>query len=274
MDKEILIFGKGFIGKELQKALNCAISDKRIDNLSNLLAEIDKFNPKIIINCIGYTGKNNVDDCEKDKDKTLFANTYVPLLLAEASLRRKIKLIHISSGCIYHFDYKRKPVTELDEPDFFELYYSRTKIYAEKVLKSLFQKANILITRIRIPLDIKPNPKNVLTKLLSFDKIVNIQNSVTYLPDFVEMIKHLIKIDARGIYNTVNKGALRYPKLLEVYKKYKPDYNYQTIDAKSLNLTRTNLLMSTEKLEKTGFNLRDINQVLEECVQEYIAHSS
>lgn len=272
MNNEMLIFGKGFIGKKLQIALNCAITDKRINNLSDALDELDKFSPKIIINCIGYTGKNNVDDCEKNKDKAIFANTYIPILLAEACLRKKIKLIHISSGCIYHFNYKREPITELDEPDFFNLFYSRTKIYAENALSSLFKKANILITRIRIPLDNKSNPKNILNKLLSFKQVIDIPNSVTYLPDFIEMIKHLIKIDAKGIYNAVNKGGLRYPQLLEVYKKYKPGYNYQIIDVKSLNMIRTNLVMSTEKLEKTGFKVRNINQVLDECVQGYLAN--
>lgn len=270
MNNEILIFGEGFIGKKLQAGLNCQITGKRINNLSDVLEEVDKLNPKIIINCIGYAGKNNVDDCEKNKDKAIFANTYLPILFAESALRKNIKLIHISSGCIYNFDYKREPITELDQPDFFDLFYSRTKIYAEKALSSLFEKANILITRPRIPLDNKSNQKNILDKLLSFKQVIDIPNSVTYLPDFIEMIKHLIEIDAQGIYNTVNKGGLRYPQLLEVYKKYKPEYNYQTIDLKDLNKVRTNLVMSTEKLEKTGFKVRNINQILEECVQGYL----
>ncbi len=271
MNKEVLIFGKGFIGKKLQTAFDCKITEKRINNLSDALEEVDKFNPKIIINCIGYTGKNNVDDCEKDKDKALFANTYVPIIFAEAALRKNIKLIHISSGCIYHYDYKKdNPITEEDEPDFFDLYYSRTKIYAEKALSSLLERANILITRLRIPLDNQPNPKNILNKLLSFQKIIDIPNSVTYLPDFIEMLKHLIKIDARGIYNTVNKGGLNYPQLLEVYKKYKPDYHYQTIKPENLNMVRTNLVMSTDKLAKTGFPVRNIKEALEECVKKYL----
>lgn len=272
MNKEILIFGKGFIGQKLQTALDCLITEKRINNLSDILEEIGKFNPKIIINCIGYTGKNNVDDCERDKDKAIFANTYLPIIFAEAALRKDIKLIHISSGCIYHFDHKKEPITELDQPDFFDLFYSRTKIYAEKAVSSLLKRANILITRIRIPLDDRQNPKNILNKLLSFKQVIDIPNSVTYLPDFIEMLKHLIKIDAQGIYNTVNKGGLRYPQLLEVYKKYKPDYNYQIIDLDDLGMIRTNLVMSTEKLEKTGFKVRNINQVLEKCVKEYLVN--
>jgi len=65
-------------------------------------------------------------------------------------------------------------------------------------------------------------------------------------------------------------GVLRYPELLDVYKKYKPDFQYEIIDYKQLKLVRTNLVLSTEKLEKTGFKMRDIKEVFEECVKGYL----
>jgi len=273
MNKDILIFGKGFIGQKLQLDLDCNITEKMINAFSDVHEEVEKNDPKVIINCIGYTGKNNVDDCEGEKNETLFANTFVPIILAEIAFRKKIKLVHISSGCIYHFNYKNKiSITEEDIPDFFNLFYSRTKIYAEKSLQTLFGKANILIVRPRIPLDSKPSSKNLLTKLLSFENIIDIPNSVAYLPDFFNMIKHLINIDAKGIYNTVNKGALRYPELLDIYKKYVSDYEYKVMDIKNFTKTRTNLILSVEKLERTGCKVRDIHEVLEECVKSYLSY--
>ena len=80
----------------------------------------------------------------------------------------------------------------------------------------------------------------------------------------------LIKIDAKGIYNVVNKGALRYPELLNIYKEFAPDFEYKKIDFKKLNMVRTNLIMSTAKLERSGFKVRPIQEVLEECVKKYI----
>jgi len=80
----------------------------------------------------------------------------------------------------------------------------------------------------------------------------------------------LIKINACGIYNIVNKGALRYPALMDMYHRYKPSFKYTVIDPGSLGLVRTNLLMSTAKLEKSGFKVRNINTVLEECLKEYL----
>jgi len=271
MKKEILILGKGFIGNRLYEDLNCNISERKIYSVDDAYEEIANFNPKIIINCIGYTGENNVDECELNMDKTLQANTFVPIILAEVALRKKIKLIHISSGCIYHFDYgKQKPITEDDLPDFSELFYSRTKIFPEGVLKDLSDKCNILIVRIRIPLDDRPHPRNILTKLINYKKVIDVPNSITYIPDFIKVLQHLIEIDAKGIYNVVNKGGLRYPELLDIYKKHAPDFEYKIINLSELNLVRTNLILSVEKLEKAGIKIRDIHGVLEECVKKYL----
>jgi 3,5-epimerase/4-reductase len=271
MKNKILIFGKGFIGSRIQEAFKCNLCRQKIYSFKDAQEQIDKYNPKILINCIGHTGMRNVDDCELDKDKSLFANTFVPILLAEIALRNKIKLVHISSGCIYHFNYANdEPITEEKIPDFFDLYYSRTKIYSERSLEALRHKYNILIVRIRIPLDNRPHPRNILTKLIKYKRAIDIPNSLTYIPDFIEALRHLIKIDARGIYNVVNRGGLRYPDLLNVYKKYVPSFEYEIINYKKLNLVRSNLILSTKKLERSGFKIRKIKGVMEECVKDYI----
>lgn len=274
MKDKILILGNGFIGQKLKEAFGAQACDARITSIESAQAQIDKYSPAIVINCIGHTGIKNVDDCELDKEKTLFSNTFVPVILAEAAFRNNIKLVHISSGCIYHYDYsKNVPIAETDEPDFFDLYYSRCKIYAEKALSPLFKDSDILIARIRIPLDNRPHPKNILTKLIGYKKVIDLPNSVTYVPDFIEALKHLINIDAKGIYNVVNAGGLRYPNLMDIYRKYKPDFNYERIEYSKLNTgKRTNLIMSTEKLRNSGFKVRSIEEVLEECVKEYVKY--
>jgi 3,5-epimerase/4-reductase len=271
MNKNILILGKGFIGERLQKDLNCRIDSSMINCFSDAEKLVKKYHPKIIINCIGLTGKRNVDDCELEKDATLLANSFVPVILAEACLRNKIKLIHISSGCIFNYDYKKdKPINEKNQNYFFKLFYSRSKIYSEKALETLARDYNILIVRIRIPLLNAKHPKNVLDKLIKYKKVIDVPNSVTYIPDFIQALKFLIKINARGVYNLVNKGGLRYPKLTQIYQKYVPSFKYTVINLAKLGLVRTNLLMSTAKLEKTGFKVRNINSLLEECVKEYL----
>lgn len=271
MNKKILILGKGFIGELLQKELNCSIDGSRINCYSDAERLIGKYNPEIIINCIGSTGKRHVDDCELEKDATLLANSFVPVILAEAALRNKIKLVHISSGCIFDYDYRKdRPLKENSESFFFNLFYSRSKIYSERALSVLARDYDILILRIRIPLLNAAHPKNILDKLIKYGRVIDIPNSVTYIPDFIKALKHLIKIDAAGIYNVVNKGGLRYPRLMEVYRRYAPDFKFKVIPLNKLGLVRTNLLLSASKLEKTGFKVRNINSVLDECVREYL----
>jgi 3,5-epimerase/4-reductase len=270
MKNKILILGSGFIGNRLKQELDSEISDRKIHSFKDAQDEVKKFSPKIIINCIGHVGRN-VDDCELDKDKTLMSNTFIPLILGEVALRNNIRLVHISSGCIYQFSYsKDNPIDEEKGPDFFELFYSRSKIYSEQALRVLSKKYPILIVRVRIPLDNRPHPANILTKVIKYKKVIDMPNSITYVPDFIKALKYLIQIEASGIYNVVNGGALRYPALLEAYKKCRPDLQYQIIDYKDLNLVRTNLVLSTRKLEQAGFKVRDISEVLEECVREYL----
>jgi len=271
MKNKVLIVGKGYIGQRLQKELGGSLSTQRISSFQDAVQLVRKRRPKILINCIGYTGIKNIDDCELDPDKSISSNTFVPVLLAEACLRHDVKFVHISSGCIYHYDYKKsKPLTETMVPDFFELYYSRTKIYAEHILNALSKKYNILITRIRVTLDNRPHPKNILTKLIKYKSIIDVPNSVTYIPDFIRALQHLIQIDAKGIYNVVNKGGLRYPDLMKIYSTYNPDFRFTVIKLEDLNLIRTNLILSTKKLESTHFKVRPIKDILEECVKNYL----
>ncbi|MCK9603530.1 MAG: sugar nucleotide-binding protein [Candidatus Omnitrophica bacterium] len=272
MRNKIFIFGRGFIGKRLQGEFKCDISGKKIYSYSDAESQIKRFNPKVIINSIGYIGRN-VDDCELDKNKAMMSNAFMPIALAEVALRHKIKLVHISSGCIFHFDYlKDKPINEEKIPDFLDLFYSRTKIYAERALEVLAKKYPVLIVRPRVPLDGRPHPRNLLTKLINYKKVIDLPNSVTYMPDFIKALKHLISIDARGIYNVVNKGGLNFRDLMETYKKYNPNFKYEVISFRKLGSTRTNLILSTDKLEASGFKVRSAREILEECVRSYVKY--
>lgn len=273
MKNKILILGNGYIAGRLRKEWDCPIYDKKILNYQDAVNAFKKYKPRVLVNCIGHIGERNVDDCELDADKCLLANTMVPVWLSEVAFRNPVKLLHISSGCIYHYDYStHKLITENDVPDYYNLFYSRTKIYAEGVLNSLSQRSDVLIVRIRVPLDIYPHPRNLLTKLIKYKTIIDVPNSITYIPDFIRALEHLLKINAQGVFHVTNKGGLRYPELMDVYKKFVPDFKYEIIPLKDLKLERTNLLLSVRKLEKTGFTVRKIKDVLQECVEQYVKY--
>lgn len=271
MKHNILVIGNGYIATHIKKHFSCHLSKQRISTYKDIEKLIKRYKPNLIINCIGHTGKHNVDDCEKVIDKTLLANSFVPILLLEACLRHNIKLVHISSGCIFHYKYgKQRPIEESRIPDYYDLFYSRTKIYFENILAKLKKPFNVLNIRIRIPLNTEPHSKNLLTKLIKYKKIIDAPNSVTYIPDFIKALKHLIHINAHGTYNIVLKGGVDYPKLMKAYQELVPAFQYDVIDLKDLNLKRTNLVLSTRKLEKTGFKVRTLDEVIKECLDEYV----
>ena len=112
---KILILGKGFIGHRLYQELNgktnVSLSEERqINSWDDALFYIKKYRPTVLINCIGFTGQRNVDDCELNLEPTIRSNTFVPLLLAEVAFRHNVKLVHLSSGCIYHYNYKKQRI--------------------------------------------------------------------------------------------------------------------------------------------------------------------
>ena len=57
-----------------------------------------------------------------------------------------------------------------------------------------------------------------------------------------------------------------------IYEKLVPDFEYKVMPLKSLKLDRTNLILSVRKLENTGFKVRKIKDILEECVEQYVKH--
>jgi dTDP-4-dehydrorhamnose reductase len=57
-----LIFGNGYIGSVLGSYLKeSKVSKIRINNEEEVLAEIISYDPEIVINCAGKTGRPNID---------------------------------------------------------------------------------------------------------------------------------------------------------------------------------------------------------------------
>lgn len=271
---KVLIIGNGYIGNRIGGELNYKILVGKIKKFSDVEKFSVNIKPDVVINCAGFVGKNNTDGCEDDIDNTIQANTFVPFLLAEGMVRFNYRLIHISTGCMFGRNPAMGAVTEMEGPDYTDLFYSRSKVYAERGLLYLTEKFPLLMLRIRIPLDYIPHSKNLLTKLINYRKVIDIQNSVTYLPDFITMLKWMVerRPHATGVYNATNFGGLYYPLLMDAYKKYHPEYEYEIYDRKEFakDKNRTNLVMSVQKLSALGWQMRSIEAVIPECVREYV----
>jgi dTDP-4-dehydrorhamnose reductase len=217
--------------------------------------ELELVNPDRVLNVAGITGKPSVDWCEDHQQETYLVNAVGTANLADACWEKGIHVTYYATGCIYTYD-DTHPVgstfSELDPPNFKGSTYSKSKILAEELLVPY---PNVLTLRIRMPISADLHPKNIITKLSKYAKVINIPNSFTSLPEMLPISIKMSLDQVTGIYNFTNPGAITHQDILNLYKKYlNPDHTWETFTEEEQNAIlrskRSNCNLDTTKLEK------------------------
>lgn len=193
MGKQLLEGINSYLKRSNRILFEAVVIDEKIHSREDAVRILKKTTdehgePFAVVNAIGKVGKPNVDWCEDHKEETYFTNVDLPLFLAETAWENQLPFIHISSGCI--FDGKG-PFASSSKPNFIGSYYSYTKLTSEARLIDLQKKfplEHLEIHRIRVPFVAYPDPRNLITKLISYETIVDAPNSITYVPDYTEMV--------------------------------------------------------------------------------------
>jgi dTDP-4-dehydrorhamnose reductase len=267
MTDRILVFGNGWIGNRLATEFKAEIVRADITNRIAVQAALERRAPTVVINAAGKTGRPNIDGCEADPSGTLLVNTAGPILLAEECLSRGIFMVHLGSGCVYE---GAGPFTEADPPNFFGSIYSRSKALSEAALKNL----PVLQLRIRMPFDGTPNPRNLITKLVGYPRIISVPNSLTYIDDFIVAAECLIAARRTGIWNIVNPGAITHGQILDLYRKIvDPDHKFETMALEELAAVtkagRSNCVLDGGKLAGEGIRLQPVEAALSDALNDY-----
>ena len=85
-------------------------------------------------------------------------------------------------------------------------FYSETKSYMELMVRNY---PNVLQLRLRMPIDGDlSNPRNFITKIANYAKVVDIPNSMTVLDELVPMAVDGAVRGLTGAYNWTNPGAI------------------------------------------------------------------
>lgn len=257
----ILILGAGYVGTYLSKSrflsdFNIHLKSKSeldYSDLSALRKYILNNDINLVINCSGFTGRPNVDECELRKEECWNYNVVLPLRVSETCKALNIQYIHISSGCIYS-GYE-KYYTEEDVPNFG--LFNESSFYSKS--KHAFETLNDYgcIIRIRMPISNDLNPRNFITKILNYDNVVNFVNSKTSLyslSNFIYyLVKHNINVNTVGVLNFVNPEPHDTKYLMHEMKRFDlVNPNWKIVDIKNINITapRSNCVLSISKLEK------------------------
>lgn len=274
MSKKILIIGNGFLGKKCAAAWpDAVLSDKIITSVKDVEDLIDEHKPDSILNAAGIVGKPNVDWCETHQLETIKGNTILPLLIAEACQHKNVYMLHMGTGCVY-YGYANDPNgwREDDHPNPSAV-YTRSKYAADLALSTL---PHVGIARIRMPIDSQPSAGNLIDKLASFSRVVDVVNSVTVVEDMIYAFKELLEKQAVGIFHVTNPGAIKHAEILEMYREIvDPSHVNEWISAQELvdsglaKKTRSNNILRSDNLIKLGINMRPVHEAVRDTLKKY-----
>jgi len=280
-DHVYLLFGKnGWIGGKLielltQQGKKFYVAESRTYNREAVLAEVEKYKPTHILNAAGVTGRPNVDWCEDNKMETIRSNVLGTLTVADICALKGIHHLLYATGCIFEYDDVHtiwgKMFTEEDSANFHGSFYSHTKAMCEDLLKNYTTTCTL---RVRMPISDDLSSRNFITKIVKYDRVVDIPNSMTVLTDLLPISLIMAERNLTGIYNFCNPGAISHNEVLDLYKKYiDPSYTYTnfTVDeqAKILKAGRSNNTLDHTKLVNAlpDIHIPEIHESMEKVFQ-------
>lgn len=281
---KVLIYGgkTGWIGGLMaemckKEGIEYVCGDARIEQRETLAKEIDSVKPSHVLMAAGITGRPNIDWCEDHKPETIRTNVIGTLNIADLCNERGIHCTVYATGCIFVYDDKHQEgsgvgFTEEDAPNFDGSFYSQTKGYMEPMLACY---PTCLILRVRMPISDDLIHRSFVTKIVKYEKVVNIPNSMTILHEMLPASLAMAKKGLTGVYNFTNPGVISHNEVLDLYTKYiDPTYTYKnfTIEeqAKVIKAPRSNNELDTTKLMRDmpeGVVINEIKTAYELCFQ-------
>jgi len=113
---------------------------------------------------------------------------------------------------------------------------------------------NLLQLRLRMPISHDlANGRNFVFKIVNYDKVVNIPNSMSVLDELLPAAVEMARQSFTGVYNFTNPGVISHNEVLQLYKEYvDPQYTWVNFteeeQAKILAAPRSNNELDTTKL--------------------------
>lgn len=289
---KILFYGsKGWIGKQFVKVLeenneNFEEGKCRVDDEKELMKEIKNISPTHIISFIGRThGKINnknyptIDYLEQEGKiyENIRDNLFSPVILANICKERNIHLTYLGTGCIFNYD-EYHPLgnyeygfTENCEPNFFGSSYSIVKGFTDRIMHSY---NNVLNLRIRMPISDDNSNRNFITKIINYQYICSIPNSMSVLPELLPYVLDMMRKNISGTINLTNPGVISHNEILTMYKEIvNPNFTWKNFtkeeQSKILCCDRSNNCLNTKKIETLYPNIKNIKESIKNCIIKY-----
>jgi dTDP-4-dehydrorhamnose reductase len=290
---KILLYGSnGWIGRqfiELIKKNNITYisGNSRVDNYDTLLEEINNINPTHIVSFIGRTHGiiddkiySTIDYLEQEGKlyENVRDNLYSPFVLSHICNTLHIHYTYLGTGCIFKFDEEHpfeeeiNGFTEDSRPNFFGSSYSIVKGFTDKIMK-LYEN-NTLNLRIRMPITGNKNPRNFITKIVHYNQICSIKNSMTVLPELLPHVLDMMKNKTTGTINLTNPGLISHNEILKMYKEIvDPEFTWKNFTPEEqrtiLDADRSNNYLDTSKLTQLYPEIKNIHDSVRNVLTNY-----
>ncbi len=280
------IGSSGYVGSRFQ-ALFAAeqirwtpISRSETTDTGRLESVLREVGADFVINCAGYTGRPNVDACELHKAECLVGNAVLPGIIRAACESLDLPWGHVSSGCIYTGRRADgRGFTEEDPPNFsFRQnncsFYSGSKALGEEILSGA---RRCYIWRMRIPFENTASPRNYLQKLLSYDRLLEAENSLTHLGEFVRACLDCLQMHLPyGVYNLTNPDSIRTSEVTELIQAAGlTDRRFQFFESESQFMShaartpRSNCVLDSSKALRAGLRLSPVREAICDCLSQW-----
>ncbi|GAB5442316.1 MAG: hypothetical protein Fues2KO_26650 [Fuerstiella sp.] len=285
----ILLGGRGYVGTAFQQYLTrtgqpfVSVSRAEVNYADPCALKdfLEQQRPSFLINAAGFTGRPNVDACELQKTECLAGNAVLPGTIRSVCEDLHLPWGHVSSGCIYTgAKADGSGFSETDPPNFsFRQdncsFYSGCKALGEEVLEGADQ---CYIWRLRIPFDAFDSPRNYITKMMKYDRLLNATNSLSHLGDFVEACVqcHTQEVDF-GIYNLTNPGSVTTRQVVDMIRAqglcdrefsfFESEDEFMQVAAKT---PRSNCVLDTTKATQFNLMTRPVEDALLASMQNWV----
>jgi len=261
------------------------LPESRVDDLEMVTKDLEEYQPDRVISLIGRTsgpGFGTIDYLEQKGKlvENVRDNLFGPVSLAKLCSDKGIHFTYMGTGCIFTYDDEHPMETdgrsfiESDLPNYFDSSYSVVKGYTDRMMH-LFEK-NTLNIRIRMPITNQDNPRNFISKIIRYQKVISIPNSMTVLDELIPVMLRLVKEGVTGTVNLCNPGTIDHNPILDLYQEHvDPTFTYSNFSSEELRAVtscgRSNNALDTSRLvtlaQRYGLKVSPIKVAVQNCLQ-------
>lgn len=227
-------------------------------NIADAEKFVKEFKPDAVINCVGILNKV----AEDNKPLAVMVNSYLPHYLGELCTNSEVKLVHISTDCV--FDGKKGEYTE-------ESFKDATSFYGQsKALGEINDNQNLTLRTSIVGPDMNANGIGLFQWFMNqtgeaggYDKVI--WTGVTTI-ELAKCIEKAIENNLTGLRHVVNNGKIDKYSLLNLFKNY---------FKKEIDIKRSSDYVSDKSLIRTtdfDFEVPSYEQMVKEMSEWVSGH--